>query len=328
MLKPWMICFQRCRRDESAGRGGDGIFAELSSPCDHGGMSTRFAQVTRLTAAALAAVAALAACSPGDGIAVQSTAGTATPSPELLQPETKPSNEEPQEYVDVSDVPLALTFDTSGLPAQYGDPAPGIKITRRDAQDAPQRCSLGPAIITHAGRSGFVTAGHCSDNGADQYVQIGDRDFADDSLGAVVSVEVAVDARPVRDSGVIWTDEAADDGWVAGKWPVLDAMTVSDVQGLRPGTPICVNGAVTGVKCSPLIQADEQSIRFRPITTGGDSGAPVFVVDHDGRARLIGILGGEWVVDRPDGRTVPQWSEAMYLAPVLADLSAQPVLPR
>ena len=49
---------------------------------------------------------------------------------------------------------------------------------------------------------------------------------------------------------------------------------------------------------------------------------PMFVIG------LIGILGGEWVVDRPDGRTVPQWSEAMYLAPVLADLSAQPVLPR
>lgn len=282
-------------------------------------MSTRFAQVTRLTTAALAAVAVLAACSPGDGIAVQSTAGTATPSPELLQPETKPSNEELQEYVDVSDFAVEIDFDSNvEVPAQYGSPAPGVLISRQGSgADKEQLCSLGPAILDESRRPGFLTAGHCADGGVKQNVQIGDGVYHD--IGPIKLVDVELSQTLLRDSGLISSSQALDDSAIAGVFPVDRVMPLPELRALEPGTPICVNGAISGIDCSPLITADANAILFDPITRDGDSGGAVFVVTPDHRATLVGIARGA----RGEGSS--RADVATFLAPVMDKYRLMPV---
>ncbi|KXW72988.1 hypothetical protein [Mycolicibacterium phlei] len=104
---------------------------------------------------------------------------------------------------------------------------------------------------------------------------------------------------------------------IAGKYPVVEVMPTEQVRKLPAGTPICVDGAWSGVHCSDLISADEK-IRYEHGTEGGDSGGPVFVVDREGRATLIGIHRGH----DPDMPTV---GEATILAAALDHLDVTAV---
>lgn len=284
-------------------------------------MFTRFGQVTSLTAAALAAAAVLAACSPGTGIGVETTAGTATPSPGLRDPSTVPSSEQPEKYIDVTGDENDVRFDLSNPPRQFGSPAPGVRIGRfADGPTGQASCTLGPAV--EAGpRHGFITAGHCAGKklGAVHYAQI----HADGSSPLPLGPTEEFQDQPAdsgwSDSAIIWTEEARGDSTLAGAWEVDRAMSVDEVRDLAPATtPICVDGAVAGVRCSPLVDADKGLIRFERITSAGDSGAPVFVVTETGDAVLIGIVQG---LDKYD----PDLSVATFLAPALTRLKVDPV---
>ncbi|MDM2401903.1 hypothetical protein PP549_22955 [Mycobacteroides abscessus] len=199
---------------------------------------------------------------------------------------------------------------------QYGKPAPGVKIGRVSSSDpsGSAKCTLGPAV-TAGERTGFLTAGHCADKpGTDQYAQV-NYDGSDPMLlGPAVQAEDAPTSNGHSDSAVIWSGRV-DPGAtrIAGRWPVSGVMSVADVRALPTGTPICLDGAKSGVNCSPLVSARGDLILTAPMTQPGDSGSAVFVVDDKtSHATLIGIHRG----------TANGHSEATFIEPALIRLGA------
>lgn len=308
---------------------GCSMFAKLVPEWDSGVMSSFVHRVAPI-AMAFAAVAMTAACSvttPGSPVAdgTQAAGGdssTITTGTGVATTPTVPAPvSEPLEYVDVSGEGN-IQRDVRPPSAQFGDPAPGITIGRRSDTESNDigMCTLGPAVVSATNGPGFVTAGHCADEQENtlQYAQV--RAGGGTSLlGPTESFENAWDPAGWSDSAVIWTQEAAGDSMMAGSWPVEGVMGVAEVRGLPAGTPICINAAVSGVVCSPLISADADLIRYGHSTTDGDSGAPVFVV-RDGRASLIGIHRG--ADEAEDGSSI---GEGTYLAPALDRLGVRAV---
>jgi hypothetical protein len=99
---------------------------------------------------------------------------------------------------------------------------------------------------------------------------------------------------------------------IAGTWPVAGVLTAAAVKDLPMGTLVCFDGAMSGVVCGPLTDtADNGQLRFAVTPIGGDSGAPVFLVDHDTKAAtLVGILKARI--------TVTKMATATYLDSALA----------
>ncbi|SLH42415.1 trypsin domain-containing protein [Mycobacteroides abscessus subsp. massiliense] len=243
---------------------------------------------TRLGAAAagIAAAVVLSACSTATGgapVAVPTASVAASSSAET---------EQLIRWVDVQAEAPELPRDTQGL--QYGtDAKPGVGFGYRDAAHRSKVCSLGPAVRGADGRTGFLTAGHCTAGLAPTPAYLSQ---TSDALGPQVlmgNVEAALDDDVAVDSAIIWAPAAADAGRIAGRWPVAGIMTREDVPSLvHPGDPVCVLGARSGVVCSSLISADGYDIRTEAVTQGNDSGGPVFVVAPSGSAILIGIHRG------------------------------------
>ncbi|WP_286151312.1 MULTISPECIES: hypothetical protein [unclassified Mycobacterium] len=238
------------------------------------------------------------------GDAVLATGSPITQKADILVPSES-------RYVDVSGK-VVVPRDSYG--SQYGtQPYPGIAIGQHQSDGSTKDCTLGPAVIGARGK-GFITAGHCDQTpGGEVFV------FADANAAEPVSISVITGAedKPTpqgySDSAVIWTG-AVDAGVtrIARRWPVVGVMTASEVRRLPAGTPICINGAWSGVVCSPLIAADDQYVRTPRLAQGGDSGAAVFVVDQKGEARLVGIHSGF-----ENGQ-----DEATFLEPALQRLGA------
>lgn len=257
-----------------------------------------------------AAAVAVSACSTG-------VSGSAVPSPELITQKAATTVGETSplapRYIDVTGQGV-VTLDHQR--DQYGSPAPGVKIGRVSISSASGEaaCTLGPAV-TAAGRTGFLTAGHCADTpDTDQYAQVNFDGSDPLLLGPAVQAEDAPAAEGYSDSAVIWTSNVGPGSTrIASRWPVSGVMSVADVRALPAGTPICIDGAKSGVFCSGLIAVDANYILTPRAARGGDSGAPVFVVDENTRvATLIGIHSGF-----EDGQ-----DEATFLEPVLARLGA------
>lgn len=238
----------------------------------------------RAAAAGIAAAAVLSACSTGvagQPVAVQSST-VATSSTTAVQ--------QPLRWVDVQAEAPELDKDLEGL--QYGTlPVPGLGYGYRNAQHRSKVCSLGPAVHDTSGRSGFLTAGHCTSGKAatPAYLQ-GGRDTSTAPQVLLGNVEQAEDDDATVDSAVIWAPVPDAATKIAGRWPVAGIMAADDIPSLvKPGDPVCVNGARSGVICSPLVSADSGAIRTQAVAQDGDSGAPVFVVAPSGSAILIGI---------------------------------------
>ncbi|TQC40504.1 MULTISPECIES: hypothetical protein [unclassified Rhodococcus (in: high G+C Gram-positive bacteria)] len=233
---------------------------------------------TRLGAAAagIAAAVALSACSTATGgapVAVQSSAVAISSSPAT----------EPIRWVNVQDQAPVLPRDTQGM--QYGtDAKPGIGFGYRNIGKQSRVCTLGPAVRSSDGRSGFITAGHCTSGKASTPAYLSQTSDALGPQALMGNVESAVDDDAANDSAITWAPAAADASRIAGRWPVAGIMAKADVPNLvQPGDPVCINGARSGVVCSRLISADGYNIRTEAVTQGNDSGAPVFVVAPPGR---------------------------------------------
>lgn len=205
---------------------------------------------------------------------------------------------------------VALPRDTEG--AQFGlDPKPGIGFSFRDAANDLQLCTLGPAVT-----DGFLTAGHCS---AAQRPTPADLSRDQDAVmseqvpfGTVTGAQFnggSVDSAAIRDVTV-----PAGATKIAGRYPVAGVLTREGAFTLPRDTPICLNGAKSGVICSPIHTAAGDYIQFGNRSREGDSGAAVFVVTSDNRALLVGILSGSDSTDRFD--------QATYIEPVLQRLNA------
>ncbi|WP_163742284.1 chymotrypsin family serine protease [Mycolicibacterium fallax] len=202
-------------------------------------------------------------------------------------------------------------------PVKHGA-VPGAKIHVTQADGSGGNCTLGPAVRQPStGRTGFLTAGHCA----------GTVTVDGEYLGEVEEIRVTRDEDadapvgerpPAEDSGIIWTPRAGEKAaaYVAGR-PVIGALSETELHALprstmdndAAGVPVCNFGATTGSWCSSFWGAGGY------IGSGGgidgDSGSPMFLVDGDGNAILIGV------VDDPAGASI--------LARTLRRLKIQPI---
>lgn len=259
------------------------------------------------TAALAAAAAAMSACSATDTSAapvaapdvVISTAGqTAEATAAAMRAAAAPK----------ADNWVSVPASASSVPA--GVLAPGAFIDVGTAESGGS-CTLG-AGIRAGDRSGFVTAGHC-----DRY---GDMVRLDSSTGAPLGVLSDADksydsvAKVALDYAAVWTASPAPTAAMVAGLPVAGVMTREAASKLPSGTPICFDGATSGVTCSPLKLAGITSLLTDSVAVGGDSGSPVFVVDgNTGAATLLGIMSG----------SNADLTEVAYLDPALERLSAQ-----
>ncbi|TDZ77366.1 hypothetical protein DE4585_04760 [Mycobacteroides salmoniphilum] len=278
--------------------------AHVAASCKYRCMCKRRFALTAI--AALAAVA-MSACSTAGvaGEAVPATGSAITQKAAILVPAES-------RYVDVSGK-VVVSRDSYG--SQYGaQPYPGIAIGQHQSDGSTKDCTLGPAVTSSRGK-GFITAGHCDQTPGGEVFVFADTNGAEPvSIGSITGAEDKPTPQGYSDSAVIWTgtvDPSATK--IAGRWPVTGVMAASEVRRLPVGTPICIDGAWSGVVCGPLEAADDRYIRTPRLAQGGDSGAAVFVVDQKGEASLVGIHSGF-----ENGQ-----DEATFLEPALERLGVQ-----
>lgn len=245
-------------------------------PSPHG----RISVVNRRHATLIAAVIAAAAVSACSSNAAPAPWPDSTPSPVSASAPV---------WADVTGQGK-VQFDRGNPKSQYGDPAPGVSLLRGFDGLKPQLCSIGPAVV-----GGFLTAGHCSTYGDSTAPRLaGVEQFGETSAdGDKVSLGTSTPAPDVVDAAVIRTSAAAGQTKIAGTWPVAGVLTPAGVERLVPkGAPVCFDGAASGVVCGERIADRGGLAAFNAVSIDGDSGAPVFAVDSQGRAAVIGILKG------------------------------------
>lgn len=211
--------------------------------------------------------------------------------------------------------------NSDNVGAQFGPAAPGVVISQHQPDGSSKDCTVGPAVV-----GGVLTAGHCDKASGGEVFVFLTAEGGPDSAGfyrGTKKPEVDSEGRPVPEDGVVrdftelLTDTAPGVTRIAGHYPVAGVLTVEATRSLEPDTPICVDGAVTGVSCGPLLNADEGGLMSIGVETDhGDSGGPVFVVDRQGRAALAGLVYGG---DGPD-------TAATYLEPALRRIGAKALL--
>lgn len=225
--------------------------------------------------------------------------------------------EEPSRWMDVTGQGVEHERDSVDDAQFASTPQPGVQILHAiNARGDLKICTItAEARNAGTGQTGYVTAGHCGIGpyAAEQYIQT-TRSGPVEPLGVVTGAE---DDDAGVDSAVIWTDRDMDPAaatTIAG-FPIGGLMAEADVRELPIGTPICLDGAISGLVCADLVNADDRRrIRLAAAAVEGDSGAPVFVVDRGSRrATVIGILEGG------SGLT----STATYMEPALQRLGAQ-----
>lgn len=250
------------------------------------GRLERMSRRKRLGAAAVATAAVvLSACSTG--VAGQPVADPASSTATVAVPSADPSAN------------VESTWLT--IPAEQAAAAPRRIQLTQTATGA--RCTAGPAIAATSTptRRGFVAAGHC-----------------DEVPGSAVSaggesIEPYTDTRR-GDRGVTVTWGATNAApTVAGGFKVAGVLKQDVVQRLEYGTPVCMDGAVSGVRCGTVTENDATGIYVKMPIERGDSGAPLFLVSDRGTATLIGI-----VEQRSAGFTF-----GAYLDPLLDEVGAK-----
>jgi hypothetical protein len=256
-------------------------------------------------AALAAAAAAMSACSspadntaaPAAGDVVISTAGqTAEATAAAMRAAAAPK----------ADNWVSVPASASSVP--FGTIAPGGIIYGIDAEGDMAHCTITAA--TPAGE--ILTAGHCGLAGSARFIEAGS------TIGVV---EQSVDELPLGSTGVA-TDAAiakvtipvtSAASRVADR-PIAGVMTVAGVRTLPKGTALCFDGVASGIKCGSLVKASSVALETDVISQGGDSGAPVFLIDGTtGAVTLIGVLRGD----------TDNHMHATYLDPALSRFGAQ-----
>lgn len=262
---------------------------------------------TRLGAAAagIAAAVVLSACSTG--VAGQPVADPASSTATVAA--STPAALQPLRWKDVQ--VEAPEFDYDHVGSRFGSAVyPGIGVTQVGPDKSTMDCTAGPAVT-----GGVVVAGHC-DKSPGGRVQV----YPNAQGSSPIPIGVITDAvqqqvDPVQDFALLRTSALAPGSTtIAGQWAVAGVLAEeAAAQALPAGSPVCVNAAVTGVRCGAVLSTDDGDgeLLFDVRTEIGDSGAMVFAVNSDtNAATLIGIVrGGDKVT-----------STATYLAPALDKL--------
>ncbi len=193
-------------------------------------------------------------------------------------------------------------------------PIPGVVIMQQRGDDEPHTCTLGTAVQTRDGQPGFLTAGHCNVvNGSDLWLlptaDISGKDakqlpgpysdvaYSNSAIDPKFNAALDAAVVPLRANQLGGASTE-----MSMRYHVAGVLTTTAAKKLAAGTPICLNGAVTGLHCGVVDQADAGGkLRIRnaddapadaKLSADGDSGAPVFVLDRQGRAVLVGLVSG------------------------------------
>ncbi|ORA27390.1 hypothetical protein BST13_30500 [Mycobacterium aquaticum] len=188
-----------------------------------------------------------------------------------------------------------------------GTPVPGITIAQANGESSPSRCTLGAAVRTAEGAPAFITAGHCDERPGNQlwlypsadisgvdtvhlpkpYTDVTDTDGKPDPDTGVVNDSALVPLSGLNPAATV----------IASRYRIAGMLTATAAKELAPKTPICFDGAVSGVRCGVVTGDTGGVLGFSrepgapaPFISPGDSGAPVFVLDSQGRAALVGLL--------------------------------------
>ncbi|MBS4102853.1 hypothetical protein KFZ73_16605 [Tsukamurella paurometabola] len=231
-----------------------------------------------LAVAAFAAALSLSACS--------STVGgqpVAVPSPSAAQ-----ASEADRSWFAIPEAEAAAAPKRSVITQTLPD---GATIT----------CTAGPAVAAEAARGhlGYVAAAHC-DKGPGT-VTVGRESTA--PYTGTISGEYG--------ATVTWGASTATPTVVGGRRKVRGVLTREATQKLPYHTAVCVDGAVSGVQCGLLVDADGEGIEAKVDTVPGDSGSPMFLVGERGVV-LIGLVE----------ESAEPFTHAAYLAPLLNKLGA------
>lgn len=235
-----------------------------------------------------AAAVVLSACSTG--VAGQPVADPASSTATVAVPSADPSAN------------VESTWLT--IPAEQAAAAPRRITLTQSATGAP--CTAGPAVAAAAavGHRGYLTAGHC-DQVPGSSVTAGGQAVAP-YTGTIAGEYGAT---------VTWGASSASPT-VAGR-NVVGVLTREATQKLDYHTPVCVDAAVSGVRCGVLVDADEDGIGAKVSTVPGDSGSPMFLVGPRGVV-LIGLVE----------ESATPYSYAAYLDPLLAQMGAKALTDR
>ncbi|MCV7028436.1 S1 family peptidase [Mycobacterium sherrisii] len=152
-------------------------------------------------------------------------------------------------------------------------PAPGIQVS-----DGITKCTTGFAAQGGDGGYYLFTSGHC-DHGAPFT-------YADNvPLGTVTSSEEEGDRH---DAAIIRLDPGAGPpvGDVAGQ----RVQGVASASQIKPGTPFCKLGAITGETCGAVQSIDGEVVEVHVFAQPGDSGGPGYVKNADGSVTAAGLV--------------------------------------
>lgn len=268
-------------------------------------MSTKSGFAIAAVAAAAVALSALSACSTG--VAGQPVADPAAAANTSTTGAASPEAQKPLRWKDVQAEAPELDHDHVG--SRFGSAVyPGIGVTQVGPDKATTDCSAGPAVT-----GGVIIAAHC-DAAPGGRVQIYPNAQGSSPIAVGTITDRVLQANPVQDFALLRTSALAPGSTkIAGQWAVAGVLTKEAAATALPaGSPVCVNAAVTGIRCGNVLSTDTSGeLLFDIRTEIGDSGATVFAVNADtDAATLIGIVRGG------DSTT----STATYLAPALDKL--------
>lgn len=194
-------------------------------------------------------------------------------------------------------------------PSPY--PHTGVSVFASDTgADVSTQCTVSWPVRDGDGDYGFLTAGHCAEDGSEQ-LWIRDRSGRSIDLPPLTAVANGEDGRGIRhDSAIFYLPGGAtlDDTMVAPGVNIRGALSVEEINWLPRGTIMCMNGARSGISCGPFERAYADVFEWHGSAVHGDSGAPLFVVNGNGDALAVGMLTG--------GPT-DTLNYATYLMPVL-----------
>lgn len=175
-----------------------------------------------------------------------------------------------------------------------------------------QTCTIGPAISDAGGSPGFLTAGHCTKQ-SEQFV-------IDSQSGTIALYGSGSPALTNLDAASVSAPVTAAVTRIADRFPIAGVLTAKAAAALDPGTPICLDGAASGVTCGTVVSnpGSLAGLTTSAIGVPGDSGAAVFVIDAAGNAALVGLHNGG------DAST----STVVLLEPVLDALNADVIIDR
>ena len=182
-------------------------------------------------------------------------------------------------------IAAAMTPALAPAAATASSVSPGDEINHIESNGS-NRCTLGYTFTRPGGTTLGITAGHCNATPG-KYV-------LDRTTGATGRFIVTVhqELAPFEDYGVI-------DFGANRSMPVMRGMRVAGAGFPDTTNAVCHTGIASGVSCGQIAGMETQ---LRYLTTGisgipGDSGGPVWQLNSDTSATIVGIWIGEHIND-------------------------------